>query len=423
MAAVGGSVGGNKWWQSDTHAHPVLGLGFSALAAVYLFGWRQCGGHKAFLGGSWRHWRQCGRQGWAAVLAALQFEGGSMAAVSSVTWRQCDVGGGNLPKWRQLVGGSDTLRLRLVGCNAAKPADSVATMLHLTTVSQCQIRSKSRQRVWFAVDPRRGNRVGKLDASQLATFEARFRADHTTNLLSTSFSANAMRCLRDGCRGHQFGSRMASDRFSRLQIFHRAWQSRIKGILTAPTGLSRGSSSEEEQETSEAQDAEISTEANPTTHKYETRHSIKESSPALNDLIHMGGIQGVTWRQCDKKCRQLPLNMAAAEATVSTNIRCFAAQRGRQQREFAENKNDYTPTGWTIFYLELNFKPCAGELKKEKNSTEALDRGIEAGYSELMLSLTIEFHPSKIEYRVMYTTVHYVPGREEPTRGWRRAAC
>ncbi|KAJ7508519.1 hypothetical protein B0H11DRAFT_1902140 [Mycena galericulata] len=102
---------------------------------------------------------------------------------------------------------------------------------------------------------------------------------------------------------------------------------------------------------------------------------------------------------------------------VSTNIRCFAAQRGRQQRELAENKNDYTPTGWTIFYLELNFKPCAGELKKEKNSTEALDRGIEAGYSELMLSLTIEFHPSKIEYRVMYTTVHYVPGREEPTRG------
>ncbi|KAJ7752493.1 hypothetical protein DFH07DRAFT_774433 [Mycena maculata] len=41
--------------------------------------------------------RQYGRQ---SILRAAGW-----AAVSSVTWRQCDTGGGNLPKWRQFVGG------------------------------------------------------------------------------------------------------------------------------------------------------------------------------------------------------------------------------------------------------------------------------------------------------------------------------
>ncbi|KAJ7504095.1 hypothetical protein B0H11DRAFT_1905971 [Mycena galericulata] len=43
-------------------------------------------------------------------------------------------------------------------------------------------------------------------------------------------------------------------------------------------------------------------------------------------------------------------------------------------------KNDYTPAARTIFDLELNLNPCAGELKKEKNSTEALDRALDPKY-------------------------------------------
>ncbi|KAJ7480514.1 hypothetical protein B0H11DRAFT_1915913 [Mycena galericulata] len=253
MAAVGGSVGGNKWRQSDTHAHPVLGLGFSAVYTlpmyfvvnympsnakkkVYHFGWWQCGGHKAFLGGSRRHWRQCGRQGWAAVLAALQFEGGSMAAVSSVTWRQCDVGGGNLSKWRQLVGGS----WKLNG-------------------NQC------------AVDPRRGNGVGKLDASQMATFEARFRAHHTIY----ESSQHIIFCQRHA---------MPLGWVPRTPIWVKDGKRQILTVADLPPSVAKPNKRnfdgtngfvsgelEEEQEMPEAQDAEISTEANPTRHKYETQ--------------------------------------------------------------------------------------------------------------------------------------------------------
>ncbi|KAJ7504058.1 hypothetical protein B0H11DRAFT_1905939 [Mycena galericulata] len=99
-AAVGGSVGGNKWRQSGTYAHPVPGLGLSVIYTLPT--WRQFtfldGGNVAdtklfwaavgVTGGSagGRVRRQCRRH------SSLRAAG--VTSVAAI-----------LPKWRQLVGG------------------------------------------------------------------------------------------------------------------------------------------------------------------------------------------------------------------------------------------------------------------------------------------------------------------------------
>ncbi|KAJ7460028.1 hypothetical protein B0H11DRAFT_1924077 [Mycena galericulata] len=142
MAAVGGSVGGNEWRHSDIYGHPVPGLGFSV---IYIFptylvvNYTPNHAKKSRVdshilvnfqlsGGSWRQFTFLGggnvadmKLFWAAVGAIGGSVGGRggrqcrrhsslraavRAAVSSVTWRQCDVGGGNFwglaAAWRQL---------------------------------------------------------------------------------------------------------------------------------------------------------------------------------------------------------------------------------------------------------------------------------------------------------------------------------
>ncbi|KAJ7477815.1 hypothetical protein B0H11DRAFT_1916988 [Mycena galericulata] len=146
MAAVGGSVGGNKWRQSDTYGHPVPRLGFSViytfptylavnytsssrkkrrvhghilvnfrlswrqLAAVYLLGggnvadtklfWAAVGVIGGSAGGSGR--RQCGRHSRLEGGRWRQFP--TLAVVAAVTYRSTYTAP-NVPYWRQTSSG------------------------------------------------------------------------------------------------------------------------------------------------------------------------------------------------------------------------------------------------------------------------------------------------------------------------------